>query len=99
MKNSILSIAIFALVGCVRPEAPHLTEPVVQVQPVEVPVVVPCPGLSAVGHPPATPDTSAALRSAPNIAERARLLMAGRALRDGWISNADQAISACSRPN
>jgi len=98
LNNYICTTSVcLMLVGCAG-QSPHLTEPVVQVQRVEVPVVRPCPTLSSVGHPPKLPDTNSALQSAPNIAERVKLLMAGRALRDGWMSNADQAITTCSRP-
>lgn len=57
--------------------------PAVPVQTITVKeqVPVPCKALVDLGPEPDYPDTDAAIKAAPNVAERARLYATGRAMR------------------
>jgi uncharacterized membrane protein len=67
--------------------------PALEVRTVATPVAVACaPDL---GGAPAYPDTDAALRSAPNLFARVRLLVAGRLLRMARERELGAALAAC----
>lgn len=60
---------------------------------IKIPIAVPCatdPGPAA-----ASPDTAAAIEAAPNIAERVKLLLAGRSTREARIVELEAALSGC----
>lgn len=63
---------------------------------VKVPVPVSCAAMVEALMAPDTPD---AIKAAPNIQARVRLLLAGRKLRDGKISELQDALAACDLPN
>lgn len=88
------ALPLLLLAGC--QSGPQLTEPRIEIQRVEVPVPVPCGASEAAGPVPAMPDTEAAIRAAPNLFERVKLLMAGRELRNTWIAGATDAMRACN---
>lgn len=62
----------------------------------QVPLPVSCAAMVAALDAPDTPD---AIKAAPNIQARVRLLLAGRKLRDGKISELQDALAACDLPN
>jgi len=64
---------------------------------VKVPVPVPCVSAQLPG-PPDYPDTAAALRAAPDLAEFTRLLSAGWPLRDARLTALEAAVEACRAP-
>lgn len=66
-----------------------------QTMTVEVPLPVSC---AAKVEPLVAPDTPDAIKAAPNIQARVRLLLAGRKLRDGKISELQDALAACDLP-
>ncbi|MDR3507603.1 MAG: hypothetical protein P4L64_06860 [Caulobacteraceae bacterium] len=66
----------------------------VAVRTVEVPVAVRCqPNL---GPEPAYPDTDEALKAAPDLFARVRLLLAGRLMRMGRDAEKSAALQACA---
>lgn len=85
---------LFLVAACstAQREAP---EPVIQIQRVEVPVPVPCNARQAVGPRQTFPDSDANIRSAPNLAERIKLLLIGRERRETRIDNLEDAVDAC----
>lgn len=95
MKHCAMIAGVLLLAACsTTPKAPP--EPVVRTVEVQVPVPVACP----VDEPPvvAYPDSRTAIRSAPNIAERARLYAAGRPLREATEAELRAALRACLTP-
>lgn len=80
----------------------HIPEPVIQIHEVQVPVDDPACAREAeaslVDNPPDYPDTDQALREAPNLFERVKLLLAGRALRMEHEATLSAAIRACAQP-
>ncbi len=85
MRRSAL-LAALLLAGCATaPEGPKV---------VYVPTAVAC---VPVEFPPELdyPDTDAALREAPNVFERVRLLLAGRLMRKQRLREYEAAVSAC----
>jgi hypothetical protein len=90
MKRLAL-IAVLFLAGC--QSTPPL-DPRVQVRTVETPVPVRCrPDL---GPEPDYPDTDDALRAAPDLFVRVRLLLAGRLLRIARDQQKTAALAACA---
>jgi len=83
-------IAVLGLAACQT--APH-QEPKVVVQRVEVPVAVKCS--TDPGPDPVYSDSAEALRSAPNIYERVKLLLAGRFERMAREAELKAANSGC----
>ena len=77
-----------SLAGCAT-----RSEPRVEIREVKVPVAVKC-AVSA-GPDPAYPDTDEALRAAPNVLERVRLLAAGRLLRIAREAELKAASAGC----
>jgi hypothetical protein len=60
---------------------------------VEVPVAIEC--AAAIPAEPAWPDTAAALQAAPDLFERVKLLLAGRALRTAYALQLQAALAGC----
>lgn len=87
----IAAAAILSLLAaCASAPAP---QPAVQVREVETPVAVACaPPLAAA---PAYPDTDTALKAAPDLFARVRLLVSGRLLRMARERELDAALAAC----
>lgn len=83
-------IAALALAGC----ATTAPEPRIETRIVEVPVTVSC--RVEIGPDPAYPDSDEALRGAPNLFERTRLLVAGRLLRIAREREISAALKACT---
>ncbi|ODT86700.1 MAG: hypothetical protein ABS78_15570 [Phenylobacterium sp. SCN 70-31] len=68
-------------------------EPTIRTVEVKVPIPVPC---AAEAPPrPTYADSPSALKGAPDIAERVRLLLAGREQRDGYIAGLEAASTGC----
>ncbi len=61
---------------------------------VEVPIAVPC--RSTLGVEPEWPDSDQALRAAPDLFSRVKLLAAGRLLRMARIRELSAALKGCS---
>jgi hypothetical protein len=89
MALACLAVAA-ALSGCAGGPRP---EPAAQIRTVEVPVSVKC--AADPGAPPAYADTPQALKAAPDIFGRAKLLLVGRVQRDGWIAQLQAALAGC----
>lgn len=87
MKLFAVILAGLVLAGCASASAPPPTI-------VKVPVPVPCVSAQLPG-PPDYPDTAAALRAAPDLAEFTRLLAAGWPLRDARLTALEAAVEAC----
>lgn len=64
-----------------------------QLSTTKIPVAVAC--VTEPGPPPRLPDTKAALAGAPDIAERVKLLLAGRALRNARIAELEASVAGC----
>lgn len=77
----------FALTACASQEPRIITKEV------KVPVPVAC--AVSPGPDPAFSDTPEALRAAADIFEQAKLLLAGRAQRDGRIAELKAAVAGC----
>lgn len=73
MKRALILVLFVA--GC----ASQPQEPVVKTVTVNVPVAVPC--LKDIGPEPVYSDTDAALKAAPDLFTRVKLLLAGRLQR------------------
>jgi hypothetical protein len=93
-RHSLGWITCFAAAGCAAihqsPASTHL---------VQVPLAVPC-GFD-VGPEPTWPDSDEALRLAPDLFHRVKLLVAGRVLRIAHENELSAALQACgtlSRP-
>lgn len=85
------------LAGCTTTQ--HIPEPIIKIQEVKVPVDDPACAREAVarlGDAPAYPDTPEALRAAPNLFERVKLLLAGRELRIAREAAVADALKACA---
>ncbi|MDZ4374751.1 MAG: hypothetical protein U1C74_25505 [Phenylobacterium sp.] len=74
-------------------DVPLSAEAVSQLREIRVPIPVRC--AADPGPRPNYPDTEAALRDAPDIAERVKLIMAGRLLRQAREMELEAAISGC----
>ena len=73
------------------------SEPRLTARPVLKPVAIQCrPNL---GAEPAYPDTDAALKTAPDIFQRVRLLVAGRLLRIAREQELAAALAGCAGQN
>ena len=70
-------------------------DPIVQTVEVKVPVAVPCKALAELGPEPTYPDTDAALKAAPDLFERVKLLAAGRVLRAARLARYTAAAASC----
>lgn len=87
----ILFVLIFALAACGGERPP--IEPIVRTVRVEVPVAVSCAG--QVGPRPDYPDTAEAVRAAPDLLERVKLLLAGRGMREAREAELEAALAPC----
>ena len=83
--------ALALLAGCAS--APPGLQPV-QLRTVELPTPVRC--RPELGPDPDYPDTDAALRAAPDLFARVRLLLAGRLLRIARDQEKSAALAACA---
>lgn len=82
------AFAAFAVAACAT-----TSEPRIVVKEVRVPVPVKC--AADPGPAPDLPDTSEALRQAPDLFEQVKLLLAGRKLRDARIGELEAANQGC----
>ena len=84
----------FSLAACATPTR----EPVVKTVTVLVPTPVTCvpSGLRA---EPKYPDDKAAIRSAAGPGDLLQLLMAGRILREQWLSEVRPVLALCRKPS
>lgn len=94
MGKRIISAAIaaaLALGACATTGS--IPEPIIQTVEVRVPVPVRCnPDM---GPDPIYPDTSEAIRAAPNVAARAQLYAAGRLMREQREREYQAALAEC----
>lgn len=90
MTFRILTVAaLLGLSACATtPPAPQIVTKTVQ-------VAVPVACKPAIGAEPAYPDTDAALKAAPDIYQRVKLLVAGRLLRVAREAELTAAMNAC----
>lgn len=92
-----ITLAAMILASCATTAGPAASpEPRVVIQRVEVPIPVPCD--PATGPEPDYPDTDAALRAAPNVFERVKLLAAGRIMRIARDVEKSVALAKCAAP-
>lgn len=82
------------LAGC----ATRPAEPVVKVTEVRIPVPVTCVP-STLRAEPSYPDTAAAIKASPGPGDLLQLLMAGRILRDQWLSEVRPVLAVCRKPD
>ncbi len=89
LTGAILAAMLLAACASTTP-----SEPTVQVRTVDVPIAVRCrPDL---GPEPNYPDTDAALKAAPDLFSRVRLLLAGRLMRIARDGEKSAALQACA---
>jgi len=91
----MIAFAALALCAC-----SHTPEPEIRTVEVRVPVDDPACARAAVerlGEAPAYPDTSAAIRSASDLFERVKLLLAARELRIAREGALTDALKACAK--
>ena len=85
-------VALLALSACATtPPAPQIVTKTVQ-------VAVPVACRPAIGAAPAYPDTDPALKAAPDVYQRVKLLVAGRLERIAREAELTAALSACEGP-
>jgi len=85
-------VALLALSACATtPPAPQIVTKTVQ-------VAVPVACKPTIGPAPAYPDTDLALKAAPDVYQRVRLLVAGRLERVAREAELTAALSACEGP-
>lgn len=97
IRHLTILAAALALAACTtaRVERP---EPIIKTVEVQVPVDDPrCvrEAKAKLGAAPAYPDTEAALKTAPNLYERVKLVMAGRELRRAREAALAAALDGC----
>jgi hypothetical protein len=90
--NRLTILILAASVALAACETPGRTPPLEIIE-VPIPMTVKC--AEKLGPAPAYPDTPEALRAAPNIFERTKLLLRGRALRDARAAELTAAIAGC----
>ena len=84
--------ALLTLTACATtPPTPQIVTKTVQ-------VAVPVACRPAIGAAPAYPDTDPALKAAPDVYQRVRLLVAGRLERVAREAELTAALSACEGP-
>lgn len=96
---------IFAIALCMVLAACSTTgrappEPIIRTVEIKVPVDDPACARAAVeslGAAPAYPDTPEAIQAAPNLFERVKLLLAGRAMRKAREEALADALKACAQ--
>ena len=84
-------LACLALAGC---GAVGVAPPKIVIQIEKVPTPAACD--AHLGPAPAYPDTDAAIKAAPNVAERARLYAAGRKMRLSRQAETEAALAKCA---
>ncbi len=89
LRAGLLALALLS--GCAS--GPAETPPV-RVRTVEIPTPVRC--RPQLGPEPDYPDTDAALRAAPDLFARVRLLLAGRLLRIARDEEKSAALAGCA---
>jgi hypothetical protein len=87
---TVLGLCLLTLVGACASD--HDPRPAIRT--VDVPVAASC--APALPPAPAYPDTDAALRAAPDLFARVRLLVAGRLMRMAREGELSAALSACA---
>lgn len=92
--RALVFVAALALAACAG-KVVERPEPIVVTQEVKVPVPVPCATLQALGPEPTYPDTDAALKAAPSIFARVKLLAQGRLMRITRLAEYEVAKAAC----
>ena len=92
MNRALLALAALALAGCATTCPPP--PPPVRI---EVPIPTPCvpASASALADERAYPDAPDALRAAADLADRVRLILAGREQRDADLERARAALRGC----
>lgn len=98
-RVAIMALAIFSLpvAACKTMERP---EPIIRTVEIKVPVDDPACAREAVarlGAAPAYPDTGEAIRSAADLFERVKLLLAARELRIAREAALADALKACAQ--
>jgi hypothetical protein len=89
IARAIIPLSLLALAACATtPPAPQIVTKTVQ-------VAVPVNCKPAIGPAPAYPDTDAALKAAPDVYQRVRLLVAGRLERIAREAELTAGLSAC----
>lgn len=91
MKAVMVVLAALALTACATDDAP---KPITTIT-VKIPVNVPC--VPNIGPAPAYPDTDAAVKAAPDLFARVKLIVAGRVLRIQREAELNAAIEGCSK--
>jgi hypothetical protein len=89
MRNLVF-LAALALPACATTVAP---QPIVRTVTVNVPV--PCPALVELGPEPAYVDTDNALRAAPDLFSRVKLLLQGRLTKTARLAQYAAAKASC----
>lgn len=90
----IVLLLLILLTGCATTQSPP-PEPVIRTVEVKVPVPQPCKALDELGAEPSYPDTDDAVRGAPDLFERVKLLLQGRLLRQARLGQYKAARSSC----
>ena len=90
IQRAVLAGALAGLAACAGAPVPS---PVMQVREVATPIAVTC--APDVGAAPAYPDSDAALKAAPDLFARVRLLVSGRLLRIARERELGAALAAC----
>jgi len=89
---------VFACLGLLALAACATTPPAPQIVTKTVQVAVPVACTPAIGAAPAYPDTDAALKAAPDVYQRVKLLVAGRLERITREAELTAALGACEGP-
>lgn len=92
-KRKIVRPTSAALAALTLTACSTTSEPRIVTKEVKVPVAVNC--TSNIPPPAQHPDSDAALRGAPSLAERVKLLLAGRATRSAEIVELRASVAGC----
>ena len=89
IARTLLALGLLSLAACATaPPTPQIVTKTVQ-------VAVPVACTPAIGAAPAYPDTDAALKAAPDVFQRVRLLVAGRLERIAREAQLTASLGAC----
>jgi hypothetical protein len=89
IARAVTALGLLALAACATtPPAPRIVTKTVE-------VAVPVACKPAIGPAPTYPDTDAALKAAPDVYRRVRLLVAGRLERIAREAELTAALGAC----
>lgn len=91
MKRTALVFLLLA--GCAA--EPQRPEPEIRTVEVKVMVPQPCRALAAMSEEPAMPDTDEALKAAPGLFDRVKLLLQGREIRSARLEQYKAAKASC----